>query len=81
MRLSSLLLLLIFIYACIAEDYYKTLVCLSSNITQINNNINEIIQGLSKDASPKQIKTAFRQLSLKYHPDKNPDDPSMQNKI
>lgn len=30
------------------------------------------ILGLSKDADEKQIKLAYRQLSKKYHPDKNP---------
>lgn len=30
--------------------------------------------GLNKNASSKEIKTAYRQLAKKYHPDKNPDD-------
>lgn len=29
--------------------------------------------GVSRNASPKDIKKAFRRLSVKYHPDKNPD--------
>lgn len=29
------------------------------------------ILGIRKDASPKEIKQAYRNLSLKYHPDKN----------
>jgi len=29
--------------------------------------------GLKRDASPKEIKKAFKKLSLKYHPDKNKD--------
>lgn len=33
------------------------------------------ILGVSHDASESQIKKAFRKLSLKYHPDKNKDDP------
>ncbi len=29
---------------------------------------------VDKNASQKDIKKAFRKLSSKYHPDKNPDD-------
>lgn len=32
------------------------------------------IMGLKKNANAAEIKKAYRQLSLKYHPDKNPDD-------
>lgn len=39
-----------------------------------NSNIGALLQvlGLKKDATEKQIKSAYRQLSKKYHPDKNP---------
>ena len=32
------------------------------------------ILGISRSASSKQIKSAYRKLALKYHPDKVPDD-------
>ena len=39
------------------------------------------ILGVAKDASQKQIKRAFRRLALKYHPDRNQDDPNAAEKF
>ena len=33
------------------------------------------ILGINKTASESEIKTAYRRLAVKYHPDKNRDDP------
>ena len=37
--------------------------------------------GVSKKASAKEIKRAFRKLAVKYHPDKNKDDPEAEAKF
>ena len=39
------------------------------------------ILGVPKDASDVDIKKAFRQLALKYHPDRNPDDIKAEEKF
>jgi len=39
------------------------------------------VLGVQKGASEKEIKSAFRRLAKKYHPDQNPDDPQAKERF
>ena len=39
------------------------------------------VLGVAKGASAKDIKSAFRKLAKKYHPDQNPDDPKAKERF
>ncbi len=39
------------------------------------------VLGLGKEAGESEIKSAYRKLALKFHPDRNPDDPSAEDKF
>ena len=37
--------------------------------------------GVGKGADEKELKAAFRKQAMRYHPDRNPDDPEAERKF
>ena len=39
------------------------------------------VLGIDRAANPEQIKSAFRREALRWHPDRNPDDPGAEGRF
>jgi molecular chaperone DnaJ len=50
----------------------------TANVTKVD--YYEVLS-VSRDASDQELKTSYRKLAMQFHPDRNPDDPSAEEKF
>ncbi|MEO6816122.1 MAG: DnaJ domain-containing protein, partial [Edaphobacter sp.] len=50
----------------------------TANVTKVD--FYEVLT-VSRDANDQELKTAYRKLAMQYHPDRNPDDSSAEEKF
>ena len=51
-----------------------------SSTVPLNEDLYDVL-GVGKDATEQEIQRAYRKFALKYHPDRNPDDPAAAQKF
>ncbi|HUZ97042.1 MAG TPA: molecular chaperone DnaJ [Edaphobacter sp.] len=50
----------------------------TANVTKVD--FYEVLS-VSRDANDQELKTSYRKLAMQYHPDRNPDDPTAEEKF